>query len=136
MSSLEKSSTVNRQLSDLFVLLWPIILIIFPRLACPKTLHMHAHLFAKMDCSTEVNGRYDNTYYGVMVASPSCFQGDFLCSCVCVVREVSLTSAVVDVAILSLYSSRVQLLPVHLSLQYLEKTKLQFLHVANSSCSA
>ena len=66
-----------------------------------KTLHMHAHLFAKMDSSTEVNGRYDNTYYGVVVASPPCFnfQGDFLCSCLCAVREVSLTSAVVDVAI-------------------------------------
>ena len=68
---------------------------------------MHASLFTKMDSSTEVNGRYDNTYYGVVVASPPCFnfQGDFLCSCVCVVREVSLTSAVVDVAISLLQKS-------------------------------
>ena len=43
-------------------------------------------------------------------------------SWVCVVREISLTSGVIDVVLLSLYSSRLQLLPLTLSLECLGKT--------------
>ena len=44
----------------------------------------------------------------------------------CAVGEGSLTSGVIDVVILSFYSSRDQLLPLSWSLKYLGKTKIQF----------
>ena len=63
---------------------------------------MHAHLFAKMDSNTEACGRFDNTYYGV---APPPFLTPEEPSCACATGEVSLTSGVIDVAVLSLYSA-------------------------------
>ena len=84
-----------------FVLLWPIILLLFPHFTYPRTLpNMRAHLFAKMDSSTETNRRFDNTYYGV---APPPFLTPKEPFCTCVVGEVSLTSGVIDEVLIFLF---------------------------------
>ena len=64
---------------------------------------MCAHLFAKMDSSAEANGRFDNTYYGV-VPPPFLTPEEPLCACA--LGEVSLTSGDgIDVVISPLQQS-------------------------------
>ena len=65
----------------------------------------------------------DTTYYGVVsppLLTPRESSGAYT------VREVSLNSGVIDEIVLSLYSSRAQLLPLTLSLKCLGITELQF----------
>lgn len=71
----------------------------------------------------EAYGKFDSTYYG-MVPPPFVMSEEP--SCTCAAEEVSLTSGVVEVVFLSLYSSRTQILPLILFLECLGKTKLKF----------
>ena len=98
-------------------------LICFPHLTCPRALPtMCAQLFAKMDSNTE-DCRSMSTL--LMGWCPPPFLTSKEPSCTCADREVSLTSGLIDVVLLSQYSSRAQLLPLTLSLACLRKTKLQ-----------
>ena len=81
---------------------------------------MRARHFAKMDSSTEACGSFGITYCGGGTPSFLTPEEPF---CACVVREVSLISGMV---ILSLYSSRAQLLTLTLALECLGEKKLQF----------
>lgn len=71
----------------------------------------------------EAYGKFDSTYYGMV---PPPFVTSEEPSCTCAAQEVSLTSGVVEVVFLSLYSSRTQILPLILLLECLGKTKLKF----------
>ena len=70
----------------------------------------------------EYCGQFD-TYYGMV--PPPCVTSEEP-SCTCAAEEVSLTSGVVDVVFLSLYSIRAQFLPSILFLECPGKTKLKF----------
>ena len=72
------------------------------------------------------------TYYGL--APPSLFdpEGSFSA---CVIGEVCLTPGVIEVVILSLYSSRAQLLPLTFFLMCQREARLNLLSLTSPSCS-
>ena len=86
-SLLMKRTAIKRQLNHLcsgrslgFCLPLANYLVSFPHLTCPRALlNMCAHLFAKIDSSTEACGRFDITYYGVALPPFRPPQGAFLC---------------------------------------------------------
>ena len=118
---------LSHQGSPVLVFLCPIILFSFSHLSCPRTPvlpNMLAKLFPKMDSTTQTCGGFGNTYH--RSATPA------FCTCVAV-REVSLISG--NFCMLSLYSSKAQLLPLALSWKSLRENKASIvLQLTNTSC--
>ena len=107
--------------------LCPNILFSFSHLSCPRTLlNMHLQLFPNMDSTTQTCGGFGNTYH--RSATPA------FCTCVAV-REVSLISG--NFYVLSLYSSKAQLLPLALSWESLRENKASIvLQLISTGCPA
>ena len=107
-------------------------LVSFSHLTCPRTLpNIHVQLFAKMDPTAEAYGCMSTLIMGwrpIPFCSPRSLPVRVQTG------KFSLTSGVV---ILSLYSSRAQLLPLPLSLECLGENKASILlHLTNTRCPA
>ena len=113
--------------SPVLVYLCAIILFSFSHLSCPKTLpNMLGQLFPKMDSTTQTCGSLGITCHGA-ATPPFCT--------LFAVREVSLILG--NFCMLSLYSSKAQLLPLALSLESLRENKASVvLQLTNTSCPA
>ena len=118
---------LSHQGSPVLVYLCAIILFSFSHLSCPKTLpNMLVQLFPKMDSTAQTCGSLGITCHGA-ATPPFCT--------LFAVREVSLILG--NFCMLSLYSSKAQLLPLALSLESLRENKASVvLQLTNTSCPA
>ena len=94
------------QFFQVFTFLWPVILLCFPHLIRPRVLPtLCAYVLAQMDFSRDGLWEIDSTYYGIM---PPPFLTPEESFCTFAVKQISLTSRMMDVVFLSLYSRRSQ----------------------------
>ena len=112
------------QFFQVFVLLWPIILLLshtWPVLG-PYLICVHIFL-PRWIPAQRPRGDWQHILWGSTPSFSNLWRAFLHVSS----WEVSFTSGVTDVVILSLYTSRAQLLPLTLSLECPGKTKLQFI---------